>query len=521
MSEESVLPSFPWRLATALLFGGLSTLAHGPIHAWWFALGCLAGWLLSIRPRRHLQNLGVGFAFGVGWFTAGGWWLAVGLWRFTAAGAVGAFAITTLLVIYLSCFPAIAGLLIGMLGSRMPWPARSCMIAAGWTSTAWLGATLFGGLPWMSVGTGQIAGPLSSWAPIGGGHLVEFVALLAAAGLAEMIFACTRAPFNRRQVLLSALWVVVMVGGSVWLKNTLWTQPTGVMTVRLAQGNLPQDEKFSLEGLRRAAEVYGTAIANSEAELTILPETAFPMTWEALPIELRDHIRRFATEQQTTVLLGALVQEPSGSMTNDLLLIRPGVPPAAGETSGPSFDDRYVKEHLVFMGEYLPASLSWLGKRLNVAYSSLSSGVGAYHVLDVGPARIAATICFEGLFGAVNAARARDANLLVNISNFGWFAGTWAADEDLDAIRMRSLETGRWTARVANSGITALIDDQGDVVDALAQDVAAVLDGKVELRDGLTPYARAGDLPVILLCSAMLLLGAAIESARSRAGRGK
>jgi apolipoprotein N-acyltransferase len=292
------------------------------------------------------------------------------------------------------------------------------------------------------------------------------------------------------------------------------------MTVRLAQGNLPQQEKFSVEGLRHAAEVYGAAIARSDAELTILPETAFPMTWEALPMELRRNIRRFASEQTTTVLLGALTEEPSGSITNSLLVIRPGSPLAAqGDGRAALYDDRYVKEHLLFIGEYLPESLAWLGKRLNVAYSSLSAGPGPNHPIMIGSARIAPAICFESLFGAVIATHARDANLLVNISNFAWASGTWADDQDLDVIRMRALESGRWTARAANSGITALIDDQGTVVDALPQDVSSVLDGTVELRTGLTPYVRAGDLPIILICGASLLVSALIGAARSRAGR--
>jgi len=512
--------ALPWRLATALLFGALTTLAHGPVHAWWFAPWCLAGWSLSLRPGRHLQNLALGFAFGVGWFTTGLWWIGAGLLRFTAAGALGSVAITMLLVIYLSGFPAIAGILLGMARNVTSAPGRWFLIAASWTGTAWLRATLFGGLPWMSVATGQLTGPLSGWAPIGGALLVEFVALLVAAALAELISALTHRPWNRRQVAGSVLAVGLVILSGLSLQTITWTHPAGGMSVRLAQGNLPQQDKFSVEGLRHAAQIYGAAIANSDAELTILPETAFPMTWDALPVELRHGIRRFASERRTTVLLGALVQEPSGSISNNLLVIRPGLSLGAPAKPGAAaYDDRYVKEHLVFVGEYLPESLSWLGRRLNVAYSSLASGYGSNHLLDIGSARIAAAICFESLFGGVNATRARDANLLVNISNFAWFTGTWAADQDLDVIRMRSLETGRWTARAANSGITAFINEQGDVVDALPPDVSAVLDGRVELRSGRTPYDRTGDLPVMLLCGLFLLVWTTLAAGHLSRGR--
>jgi apolipoprotein N-acyltransferase len=455
----------------------------------------------------------------MGWFTAGLWWIGTGLFMFTAAGAFGAVAITMLLLMYLSCYPAIAGMLIGTIFNSCSWPARWLMVAASWTTTAWLRGTLFGGLPWLSVGIGQLSGPLSGWAPVGGSLLVEFTTLFVAAALADIIGACARPPWNRWQVSAAVLSIGVLILSGIYLKTIGWTQPMGELTVRLAQGNLPQQEKFSVEGLRHAGQVYGAAVAESDAQLTILPETAFPMTWEALPAELRRNLRRIGSEQGTAVMLGALMQEPSGSITNNLLLIRSEPRPgSATDTIDSGYDDRYVKRHLAFVGEYLPQSLSWLGRRLNVAYSSLSPGDGSIHSLNVESARIAPTICFESLFGAANAIHARDANLLVNVSNFAWFTGTWAGDQDLDVIRMRSLETGRWTARAANTGITAFVDDKGTVIDALPQEVSAVLDGRVELHAGLTPYVETGDQPIVAICGICLTVWAAL--ARSRVARG-
>ena len=490
-------------LGLALLFGALSTLAHGPIHAWWFAPWCIGGWFLLIRTRRHWLNASLGFAYGVGWFTAGLWWVGTGMFTLTSAGAAGAVGLTLLLVMYLSCFPAIAGMLLGVVLSGTNPLLRWFLAAAGWTLIAWLRATLFGGFPWMSVGTGQLTGPLSAWAPVGGCLLVEFTAILVAAALADLIAAITHSAWNSRPVTRPVLLIGGLMLVSMLVRVIEWTHPAGELTVRLVQGNLPQREKFSAEGLRRASEVYGAAIANSEARLTILPETAFPMTWQSLPAEFRRNIRRFGSERQTTIMLGSLVQERSGSLTNDLLLIRPtGTLAIEGEAG---FDDLYVKRHLLLVGEYLPQSLTWLGRHLNIAYSSLTPGAGATHALAVDAARIAPTICFESQFGSDNAMHARDANLFVNISNLSWFAGTWAIDEDLDVIRTRSLEAGRWTARVANSGITAIVDERGAVVDELPQDVSETLDGRVQLRTGLTPYDGAGDTPIIAICTAALL----------------
>ncbi len=548
--------ALPWRLSVALLFGALSTLAHGPIHAWWFAPWCIAGWILLIQPGRAPANFAVGFAFGMGWFTAGLWWIGAGLLTFTAAGTVGAVGIALLLAIYLSCYPAIAGVLIGAIPLDFSRPLRWLMSAASWTTAAWLRGTLFGGLPLISVGTGQLTGPLAGWAPVGGSLLVEFAAVFIAAALADLLSSCAGPSWHRWRVAAAALSIGAVILSGMYLQTIHWTRPMGELTVRLAQGNIPQQEKFSVEGLHHAGQVYGAAVADSDAQLTIVPETAFPMSWESLPAKLRRNLTRIASERGTALMLGALLQEPLGATTNDLLLIRADGRSARaatgpdtdagtdtksntdtdtksntntdagtegnneGDTTDPGYDDRYVKRHLVFLGEYLPQGWTWLGQRLNVAYSSLSPGNGAVHLLDVGPARVAPAICFESLFGAEIASRAGDANLLVNVSNFAWSAGTWAGDQDLDVIRMRSLETGRWTARASNTGVTAFVDDQGGVIDALPQDVSAVLDGRVELRTGRTPYVVAGDWPIIAICGICLAVWAA-SAVRSHAVRSR
>jgi hypothetical protein len=70
-SQRFLAAKITAKLGIALLFGALSTLAHGPIHAWWFAPWCIAGWIFLIQPHQPLGNMAVGLAFGMGWFTAG------------------------------------------------------------------------------------------------------------------------------------------------------------------------------------------------------------------------------------------------------------------------------------------------------------------------------------------------------------------------------------------------------------------------------------------------------------------
>ena len=115
----------------------------------------------------------------------------------------------------------------------------------------------------------------------------------------------------------------------------------------------------------------------------------------------------------------------------------------------------------------------------------------------------------------------RDATLLVNVTNDAWFGDSTAAHQHLQITRMRALEAGRTLLRAANDGISAIIGPDGRVTSTLPRFQPGVLTGSVQPRVGLTPYARFGNWPVIVLSLAMLLGGLALGAGlalRSRAG---
>jgi apolipoprotein N-acyltransferase len=128
--------------------------------------------------------------------------------------------------------------------------------------------------------------------------------------------------------------------------------------------------------------------------------------------------------------------------------------------------------------------------------------------------RIAPNICYEDLFGEEFAARFTDPALaptiLANLSNIGWFGQTIAVDQHLNISRMRTLELQRPMLRATNTGATAVIDHHGRVIHALAPHIRGVLQGSVQGRDGVTPFAwwagAAGLWPMLGLA---LLLAAA------------
>jgi apolipoprotein N-acyltransferase len=128
--------------------------------------------------------------------------------------------------------------------------------------------------------------------------------------------------------------------------------------------------------------------------------------------------------------------------------------------------------------------------------------------------RLAITICYEDVFGAEQLHYLPDATMLVNVSNDGWFGDSIAPHQHLQIARVRAAEAGRYMLRATNTGVTAVIDNQGGVVGTVPQFRPGVLKRTVRGYIGSTPYARVGNWLMVGL--AVVALAAALATARLR-----
>jgi apolipoprotein N-acyltransferase len=172
-----------------------------------------------------------------------------------------------------------------------------------------------------------------------------------------------------------------------------------------------------------------------------------------------------------------------------------------------TFAARYDKMHLVPFGEYVPY------KQLFFFAGSLLQDVG---VFDPGKKRVIFTsgghsygtfICYESIFGDEVRQYARlGAQVLVNISDDGWYGDTSAAWEHLNQVRMRAIENHRWVVRATNTGVTAVIDPAGRVTAAIPRHIRSSLRTGFNYEYDVTFYAAHGDL-FAWLCVAVTLAG--------------
>jgi apolipoprotein N-acyltransferase len=137
---------------------------------------------------------------------------------------------------------------------------------------------------------------------------------------------------------------------------------------------------------------------------------------------------------------------------------------------------------------------------------------------DVAGEKLAITICYEDVFGAEQLHSLPEATLLVNVTNDAWFGDSLAPHQHLQIARVRAAEAGRYLLRSANTGVTAVIDPKGRVVDEIPQFRVGLLEATVRGHTGSTPYARVGNwLVVSVALAALVAVYVAQRSLASRA----
>jgi apolipoprotein N-acyltransferase len=462
------------RAALALACGAASVLGYSPVDAfvvWLAATAVLAHlWVRAETPRAAAWT---GFWYGLGLFGAGVSWVYVSMSEFGNMAAPLAVVATLGLCAFLALFPALAGWL------QARWAVtettRACLVIPGmWTFTDWLRGWLLTGFPWLAPGYAAIDSPLAGFAPLGGVHAVTLASLACAGLLWCVVHARPRWP--------AIAGIAAIFAAGVLLRAVAWTVPAGApVSASLLQGNIPQALKFSAERYAHMLETYARLAEASTARLVVLPETAVPRYLDNVSPHYLARLEAVARRNGGDLLLGVPTRSAAGQAYNSAV------------TLGVSPRQAYHKEHLVPFGEFVPPGFGWVVRVLSIPMSDFARGARDQPALAVAGQAVAVNVCYEDAFAEEIARRARDATLLVNVSNVAWFGDSLAPAQHLQISRMRSLETGRATLTVANTGITAAIDRDGRVLARLPQFVEAKLEVAAPVYAGLTPYLRAGD----------------------------
>ncbi|MDR1275032.1 MAG: apolipoprotein N-acyltransferase [Candidatus Accumulibacter sp.] len=502
----------------AFLLGAASVAAFEPVGFYPLIFPTLAGLfgLLDAAASRKTSFRGgalLGGAFGFGLFIAGVSWIFVSLSTFGNMPAPLAAFATFLFCLVESLFPALAGALFVRFAPESKL-GRVLFFAALWTLAEVLRGSGSFGFPWLTIGYSQTPpSPLAAFAPIVGVYGVSLVVALAAAPLSEIargVFARSGDPAEMPPPLETCnsfktcrcrpfLPFLAIIAAGTALRPIEWSAPTGApLKLAIAQGNIAQEMKWRPEHFHETLRVFLRLVEENPAQLTILPEAAFPAFLDQIPRDYITNLSALARREAGGLIVGIPTRESEERPYNSAILL--GAP-------GKNAAVKYDKSHLVPFGEFVPPGFKWFLELVDIPMSNFASGAQKQPILRVGDQRIAVNICYEDAFGAEIVRALPEATLLVNLSNVAWFGDSLAPAQHLQISQMRALETGRTMLRATNTGMTAIIGPDGRVVKRLAPFTRDVLRGEAQGYAGTTPFVRWGNWLVIAIALVMLYQG--------------
>ena len=450
----------------------------------------------------------LGWVFGFGFFLAGLYWIAAALFvdidrfwwlvPFAAAGLPAGFAIYVGLALFATSL--VSRIL------RLPAAARVFGFAVAWSMAEWARGHALTGLPWNLIGyawSGGFPGAIAMLQSVAvvGIYGLSFVTVLAAALLA--LLGSPRPgpmPAVRRWAPAIAAGVLILVpvgGGAIRLATTA-TVLTATR-LRLVQPSIAQDLKWdpaaARDNFRRLLDL-SRAPAREPLAAILWPEAAVPFLLG------RDEPARQA--------ITAIVPKGGYLITGALRANPPPAPVDKIWNSIEALDDRgdivahYDKAHLVPFGEYVPFRSLLPLTKITAGTMDLSAGSGPRTLALPGLPAFAPLVCYEAIFpGAVVDEGDRPAWML-NVTNDAWYGRSSGPYQHFAIARTRAVEEGLPLVRVANNGISAVVDPLGRVLARTDLDAIGYVDAALPASVARTPYASAGDWMLV----GLLILGA-------------
>ncbi|MBQ9681830.1 MAG: apolipoprotein N-acyltransferase [Neisseriaceae bacterium] len=495
MNHSGSLKRFYWLIA--LISGAVSTLSFAPFYWFWLMPLSLA-LLLLIAVKMPQKAVKAAFLWGFAAALTQNYWVNISLHSVAGLTQWLALPMTLLLPAALAVYPAAVFWLAKKfrLPEKIKW---GVVLPLLWTISEYLRTLLLSGFAWGLTGYSQIAefSPLSGFAPVGGILLVSLATFFISAWLA--LFYITK---SKRYIILIA---AILFSGSL-LTHISWTEPDGTKnTVALVQGNVEQSMKFDPQQMWVDMEQYYLDVAKIDnADIVILPESAIPLLRQLLPPETLQRFADTARDNKAALATGIVQETPDGLGYENAVINL-----SQYDFRQPENIPYYAKNHLVPFGEFrpLPALTAGLYNMMNMPLSDFSRGGKNQQPLLLAQQKVAFNICYEDSFGDELVQSAKQASLMANVSNMGWFGRSNAMEQQLQHSQARSLENGRYMVRATNNGITAIINPHGQVVAFLPRDTHDILIGEIEGYTGQTPYMKMGGSLPLIIALALILCG--------------
>jgi apolipoprotein N-acyltransferase len=467
-----------------LVSGALIPLSLAPFNWWPLSIVSVLLFLVCIDKQSLSTTILRFYLYYAAMFGLGVSWIYVSLNVYGGASPALAGFLVMIFVLALS----LTGLLHGYVYGRFITGVPSGLLLgfpAIWVLSEWVRSWLLTGFPWLFVGYGHLSSPLIGYAPLVGILGVSFIVVLSA----TLLYRFMLSKNYLYLVFVAATWLL----GFVLHEHDFVVEKEQVKVVAV-QGNIDQHTKWQRNMVMPILKQYrGLTEPEWGAALIVWPEAAITVFRENADLILEDLDLR-GKQSGSSLLLGVPDRDSNGNFLNSAISI--------GQGKG-----TYNKRRLVPFGEYVPLEnlLRGLIKFFDLPMSHNRPGRPDQPALMAGDLKLSVSICYEVVYAELVRSTTALPDLLVTISNDTWFGTSIGPAQHLQMAQMRAIENGRYLIRATNNGITALVNHRGEIVDSLPQFEPGVLRAKAGIMTGVTPFHRFGQIPILLLCSTLLL----------------
>jgi apolipoprotein N-acyltransferase len=525
--DSSAMRLIPGRLWCMAAFSGVLQVVPfpiaGPVQPWraalcWVALTPLL-WALTRKnsqgdPLKVVHAAALAYLCGVIWYLGNCYWIYQTMYLYGGLDKPVAAGILLLFCLYLSLYHALFGALIGAVRCRIGLQFALLLSPFLWIAVE-LARSRITGLPWDLLGIAQIDNlALTRLAPFTGVYGLSFViALVNALWLVRLEIRERR--YTR--FILSIMGVVLVVVYVMGIRRVAAprrypaTASAALVQQNLEVGAAAQEpeppvsqllESFSFLSRHPGDQMYlgipgqkATPFVRftpspqpRDSDLIVWPES--PAPFDENDPEFRSALSSLARQAHAPIIVGNVATDRTTSNARGFFLFNS----ASFVSSQGEFVGRYDKMHLVPFGEYVPYKNFFFFAQ-NLLHEAGTFDAGATRSLfDANGHRYGTFICYESIFAdEVRQFVRNGADVLINISNDGWYGDTSAPWQHLNMVRMRAIENHRWILRATNTGVTAAIDPSGRVVEAAPRHVRTSIRVRFGYEHDITFYAAHGD----------------------------
>jgi len=410
-------------------------------------------------------------------------WINISLISYGAMNIFSSLVVTIILTLIISTPYALIGFFHKSIKANRFYNLNK--IALIFLLAEYIKSIFLGGFPWLLIGHSQNSSIFNYIYPIFGSYFVTYLCVLTSAFIYKTII-----NKDRKYIFLSSIFLTVYLLNPANIKYHDEFNENKI-SYSIYQPNIYPNQSYNPKEYEKISQKYINYIRKKDStDITILPETITPYVLMRNNALLNEIIK--SSNNKKIIIAGFFTQSKDDTYNSMVV-----------------FSDNialYNKRKLVPFGEYTPwyDTLIKLSQSLSIPLSNISHGTDEQDEIHVNGLKIIPIICFESTFPNIIESSIRN-EIIINISNDGWFGNSLAPHQHLQITQIRALEFNRYILRATNTGISAVINNNGVIINQISNNSEGVMNGFAHVGLNKSIYSQFGDLGILMLLFLSLL----------------